>query len=125
MEPNLIFESTLEDLEFEKNVPKLKPKYLQIGKTRLKLTSKEPFVFNVKTETRGSFQKEELHNIDFDPIKKHHFFYYKFFSKFEPKKYDVNLYQKKKKKSLKKKARICQISKKEHSKSSIFYNKLQ
>jgi hypothetical protein len=43
MEPNLIFESTLEDLEFEKNVPKLKPKYLQIGKTRLKLTSKERF----------------------------------------------------------------------------------
>jgi hypothetical protein len=46
MEPNLIFESTLEDVEFEKkNVPKLKPKYLQIGKTRVKLTSKEPFFF--------------------------------------------------------------------------------
>ncbi len=45
----------LEDLEFEKNVPKLKPKYLQIEKTRLKLTSKEPFFLNVKTETRGSF----------------------------------------------------------------------
>jgi hypothetical protein len=28
-----------------------------------------------KTETRGSFQKEELHNIDFEHIKKHHFFY--------------------------------------------------
>jgi len=59
MEPNLIFEPTLEDLEFEKKLPKLKPKYLQIWKTRLKLTSKEPFFIMSKTETRGWFQKDE------------------------------------------------------------------
>jgi hypothetical protein len=92
----------LEDLEFEKNVPKLKPKYLQIGKTRLKLTSKEPFFLNVKIETRILFKRKNYTTLILTALRN----IISFTSKFSPNlnlKNMISTYTKKKKKKISKK----------------------